>query len=79
MVGGKRRWLCLFSVPASAVAVDSAVQRLPPRRPRRCGVVGEWQLEGDCAPLLPWLWLGQWLHVGKNATMGMGQYRLLWD
>lgn len=43
------------------------------------GVVGEWQLEGDCAPLLPWLWLGQWLHVGKNATMGMGQYRLLWD
>jgi len=43
------------------------------------GVVGEWQLQGDCAPLLPWLWLGQWLHVGKNATMGMGQYRLLWD
>ena len=51
----------------------------PGGRPRRCGVVGEWQLEGDCAPLLPWLWLGQWLHVGKNATMGMGQYRLLWD
>lgn len=43
------------------------------------GVVGEWRLAGDCAPLLPWLWLGQWLHVGKNATMGMGQYRLLWD
>ena len=26
--------------------------------------------------LLPWLWLGQWLHVGKNATMGMGGYAL---
>ena len=40
------------------------------------GVVGAWTLEGDLAPLLPWLWLGQWLHVGKNATMGMGGYHL---
>ena len=40
------------------------------------GVVGAWTLEGDLAPLLPWLWLGQWLHVGKNATMGMGGYVL---
>lgn len=40
------------------------------------GVVGAWTLEGDLAPLLPWLWLGQWLHVGKNATMGMGGYAL---
>jgi len=22
------------------------------------------------------LWLGQWLHVGKNATMGLGAYAL---
>lgn len=41
------------------------------------GVVGEWTLEGRLAPALPWLWLGQWLHVGKNATMGMGRYRLV--
>ncbi len=40
------------------------------------GVVGEWRLEGDLDELLPWLWLGQWLHVGKNATMGMGMYAL---
>lgn len=40
------------------------------------GAVGQWTLEGDLAPLLPWLWLGQWLHVGKNATMGMGGYQL---
>jgi hypothetical protein len=38
------------------------------------GVVGTWTLRGDLTPLLPWLWLGQWLHVGKNATMGMGAY-----
>jgi hypothetical protein len=40
------------------------------------GAVGRWQLEGELGPLLPWLTLGQWLHVGKNATMGMGGYRL---
>jgi hypothetical protein len=40
------------------------------------GVVGEWRLIGDLAELLPWFWLGQWLHVGKNATMGMGMYTL---
>ena len=40
------------------------------------GVMGSWTLEGDLAPLYPWLWLGQWLHVGKNATMGMGGYSL---
>ncbi|MCX8005817.1 MAG: CRISPR system precrRNA processing endoribonuclease RAMP protein Cas6, partial [Burkholderiaceae bacterium] len=40
------------------------------------GVVGSWTLRGELAPLLPWLWLGQWLHVGKNATMGLGRYRL---
>jgi len=42
------------------------------------GVVGTWTLRGDLAPLQPWLWLGQWLHVGKNATMGMGRYSLRW-
>lgn len=40
------------------------------------GVVGCWRLQGDLAPLLPWLWLGQWLHLGKGATMGLGTYRL---
>ncbi len=40
------------------------------------GVLGTWTLRGELTPLLPWLWLGQWLHVGKNATMGMGAYAL---
>jgi hypothetical protein len=42
------------------------------------GVIGEWMLSGDLEELLPWFWLGQWLHVGKNATMGMGRYSLTW-
>ena len=43
------------------------------------GVLGRWTLHGSQATLAeiwPWLWLGQWLHVGKNATMGMGGYKL---
>jgi hypothetical protein len=40
------------------------------------GLVGDWTLEGDLAPFLPFLHLGQWLHVGKEATFGLGGYRL---
>lgn len=43
------------------------------------GVVGQWQLHGPAqalASVWPWLWLGQWLHVGKNASFGLGGYRL---
>ncbi|MEO5365637.1 MAG: CRISPR system precrRNA processing endoribonuclease RAMP protein Cas6 [Magnetococcus sp. WYHC-3] len=40
------------------------------------GVVGRWTLEGDLQPFWPLLHLGQWLHVGKNATFGLGRYRL---
>lgn len=41
------------------------------------GVVGEWTLRGDLAPFLPYFHLGQWLHVGKNATFGLGQYQII--
>lgn len=40
------------------------------------GVVGQWKLTGELGELLPWFWLGQWLHVGKNASMGMGKYSI---
>jgi len=43
------------------------------------GVLGRWTLHGGgdaLATLWSWLWLGQWLHVGKNATMGLGAYTL---
>jgi hypothetical protein len=42
------------------------------------GVVGSWRLTGDLAPFLPFLHLGQWLHVGKEAVFGLGGYRLEW-
>ncbi len=43
------------------------------------GVVGQWQLHGPAEALASawqWLWLGQWLHAGKNASFGMGGYQL---
>lgn len=40
------------------------------------GVVGAVVLKGDLAELWPWLWTGQWLHVGKSAVMGLGRYQL---
>ena len=39
------------------------------------GVVGEATYEGDLAPFLPLLALGEVLHVGKGTGMGLGRYR----
>ncbi|WP_143892705.1 CRISPR system precrRNA processing endoribonuclease RAMP protein Cas6 [Tepidimonas sediminis] len=41
------------------------------------GVVGPWILTAPSwSKAWSWLWLGQWLHLGKNVTMGLGQYHL---
>lgn len=40
------------------------------------GAVGTWRLTGDLTPFLPFLQLGEWLHVGKETTFGLGGYRL---
>ena len=40
------------------------------------GLLGSVHLEGDLSPFAPLLHLGQWLHVGKNASFGLGGYRL---
>lgn len=38
------------------------------------GVIGRWTLSGEIAPFLPFLHLGQWLHVGKETAFGLGGY-----
>jgi hypothetical protein len=41
------------------------------------GIVGTATLEGASLDLLwPVIWLGQWLHAGKGAAMGLGKYQL---
>ncbi|MDP2823509.1 MAG: CRISPR system precrRNA processing endoribonuclease RAMP protein Cas6 [Sulfuritalea sp.] len=40
------------------------------------GVVGDWTLKGSIGHAWPWLYLGQWLHLGKETVFGLGGYRL---
>jgi len=40
------------------------------------GLVGEATYEGDLAQFLPWLALGEIVHVGKHTAWGNGQYSL---
>lgn len=40
------------------------------------GIVGHAVYDGDLAPFWPYLVFGQWVHVGKGATFGLGGYRL---
>ncbi len=43
------------------------------------GLLGSLTLQGQLAPFAELLHLGQWLHVGKNASFGLGQYRFVTD
>jgi hypothetical protein len=40
------------------------------------GLTGEVVAAGSVEPLLPYLWAGQWLHVGSSTAMGYGAYEL---
>ena len=40
------------------------------------GFVGEVSFEGDLAPFVPYLKLGEYVHVGKNAVFGNGWYQI---
>jgi len=77
--------------PLSTVAVDeSHLQRARLRwldwgrysnRQRQSmklgGLVGRLEVGGEAlGEHWPALWLGQWLHAGKQTSMGLGQYRL---
>ncbi|MGH7321090.1 MAG: CRISPR system precrRNA processing endoribonuclease RAMP protein Cas6 [Candidatus Rokuibacteriota bacterium] len=46
------------------------------RRMDWAGLVGCATYEGDLTPFWPYLVFGQWVHVGKGATFGLGAYRL---
>lgn len=41
------------------------------------GIVGSFTLDmRELAPFWPYLWLGQWVHAGKGAVMGLGALRI---
>ena len=41
------------------------------------GFIGEVWFEGDLAPFIPYLKLGEYVHVGKNAVLGNGWYEIV--
>lgn len=56
-----------------------ALHRYSSRQKRRIpmgGLHGSFEIRGDLDPLWPWLWAGQFLHVGKCTVMGLGRYRI---
>lgn len=38
------------------------------------GVIGTLEASGELRPLIPYLYAGEWLHVGSGTSMGMGRY-----
>lgn len=40
------------------------------------GLLGRLSLHGPLEGWWPWLWLGQYTHLGKNTSFGLGQYQL---
>ena len=40
------------------------------------GLLGEVIYRGDLTEFLPWLGLGEWLHVGSKTSFGLGHYQL---
>jgi hypothetical protein len=47
------------------------------RRMTLGGLVGEAVYEGPLEGLWPFIVFGQWTHVGKNATFGLGRYEIV--
>lgn len=43
------------------------------------GLQGHWLLRDVPPELLPFVYLGQWLHVGKETSFGMGRYQIMYD
>jgi hypothetical protein len=54
-------------------------ERYSNRQKRRMpfgGLIGDITFEGDLAPFLPFIRLGEWVNVGKKTTFGLGRYEI---
>jgi hypothetical protein len=41
------------------------------------GLLGSITYRGELGPFLPWLALGEWMHIGGKTSFGLGRYKLL--
>ena len=41
------------------------------------GFIGKVRFEGNLEPFLPFIYLGEYLHIGHHTAFGFGQYRIL--
>ena len=41
------------------------------------GIIGDLTFEGELTPFLPFLALGEYLHVGKGVAFGNGRYEII--
>lgn len=56
------------------------MERYSRRQDRRMmlgGLMGIMECAGELEPFMPWLLLGQDIHIGKNTSFGLGKYELL--
>ena len=42
------------------------------------GFVGSITFEGDLKGFLPFLLLGEYIHMGKGTSFGLGKYEIMW-
>ena len=40
------------------------------------GFMGDIRFEGDMTPFLPFIFFGEYLHIGHHTAFGYGQYRI---
>ena len=43
------------------------------------GFIGTIRFEGELSPFLPFIYLGEYLHIGHHTAFGFGQYRIARD
>jgi CRISPR-associated endoribonuclease Cas6 len=46
------------------------------RRVKYEGVIGRFRYSGDLDSFIPYLKLGEKIHVGKNTSFGFGKYKI---
>ncbi len=67
------------AVNEQSLTFPTALSRFSSRQKQRIGYpghVGKISVEGEFSSLYPWLAVGEYVHVGKGCTFGLGQYKL---